>query len=140
MIQPQELRIGNYVYDRGEKVIRIDFFEHLENGYDCKFGQNGEPLPDGAPAHPLTEYTDYAEPIPLTEEWLVKLGFVEIYSSDFRRRFELTQSPCFEYSFAFNQETTGDAIYYGRYLKCECVHQLQNIYHALTGKEMEVKP
>ena len=58
MIQSNELRIGNYVFDRGGKVLRIDFFEYLENGYSCKFGQKIG-VDGWGEVHPLTEYTDY---------------------------------------------------------------------------------
>lgn len=73
MINANELRLGNFVKDRGGKVIRIDFLEHIQNGYDTKFGQLI--FLEGNEVHPMTEYTDYAEPIPLTEEWLLKFGF-----------------------------------------------------------------
>lgn len=144
MIQPQELRLGNYVYDRGEKVIRIDFFEHLENGYDCKFGQNGIVDPEWGHTHPLTEYTEYAKPIPLTEEWLLKFGF----ENDTYGNFTLSLGDILDVqwvmvSFKYYDLKEWDSTQFSDnnlMYDCKYVHQLQNLYFSLTGKELEVKP
>lgn len=56
--------------------------------------------------------------IPLTEEWLLKFGVESIY--DFK---------------IYNDD--GDVFYYA--VGCEYVHQLQNLYFALTGEELEIK-
>jgi len=67
------------------------------------------------------------EPIPLTEEWLLKFGF-EIKQSRFGN----------EYLGKINLYTTSDkniVFCYDGYLKgIKYVHQLQNLYFALTGK------
>ena len=39
MIQGKEIKIGNYLKDRGGKVLRVDFVEYVEDGFDTKFGQ-----------------------------------------------------------------------------------------------------
>jgi len=75
MIQPNELRLGNYVQDRGGKVLKIDTFETTHNGeeYVLKVGQRM--FVNGNEVHPLTEYSDYLDPIPLTKDWLTRFGF-----------------------------------------------------------------
>jgi len=73
MIKANELRIGNLVKDRGGKTLRIDFIEYMEMGYQSKIGQRM--FLEGEEVHAMTEYTDYAEPIQLTPEWLNRLGF-----------------------------------------------------------------
>lgn len=71
------------------------------------------------------------KPIPLTEEWLLKFGFKSI------------QDGWYEYS---NSNITFSWNIYDRQLRflgepfnIQYVHQLQNLYFALTGEELEVK-
>lgn len=131
-MKAQELRIGNYVLDSGGKVLRIDFFEHLQSGYDCKFGQRM--FIDGAEVHPLTEYTNSAKPIPLTEQWLLdfcfekdeyqdnyeKIGFdIRIYDGEFLYCAISEYFPAYSISITY-------------------VHELQNLYFALTGEELQL--
>lgn len=69
------------------------------------------------------------EPIPLTEEWLFKFGFKP------------------EYSHWWNGDFTIDKSAIGGYFLCDIdihvaikyVHQLQNLYFALTGEELTLK-
>jgi len=78
----------------------------------------------------------------LTEEWLLKLGFELAYESDYRRKFDMLDSR-FGYDFDLNGDTNGmqGFRYIGNYLgHIKHVHQLQNLYFALTGKELEVTP
>lgn len=112
----RELRIGNYVYNRHGDLHEI--------GYNC-FNKFAHPTMDGNPS-------GFA-PIPLTEEWLTRFGFDKInhitegvlYKKDWLR-----------ISASLNPEWRGapikrDAVQY--------VHQLQNLYFALTGAELELK-
>jgi hypothetical protein len=70
--------------------------------------------------------------IPLTEEWLLKFGFIRVrdypvYSkNDLRIELNIAKS-----------EWTAD-LYIDR-TAIQCVHQLQNLYFALTGEELEIK-
>lgn len=74
-------------------------------------------------------------PIPLTEEWLLKFGFVANRYNDV---FEL-------YPLMFDCEYTDkgewNISYDGHPLSTEIqhVHQLQNLYFALTGEELTIK-
>lgn len=73
------------------------------------------------------------EPIPLTEEWLLKMGFEDV-------NFKGT------YGFQFLDMCLSIYKSYGvwrivfekadRMLKIKYVHQLQNLYFALTGQEL----
>jgi hypothetical protein len=69
------------------------------------------------------------KPIELTEEWLQKFGF-ELYDSvEFRHFYRKND-------FDLNQDYQPidfDCI------EIKYVHQLQNLYFALTGKELEIK-
>ena len=79
MIDNKEIQIGHYVKDRKGRVIKIDFIEYLENGYSTKFGMYQEEKDsEWFGMHPLTEYTDFAEPIEISGHWLIALGFEEL--------------------------------------------------------------
>ena len=64
-MNPQELRIGNYVSYRDERECIVSCLGHkfetenMNNGLACG-------------SDDIQEY----KPIPLTEEWLIKFGFV----------------------------------------------------------------
>lgn len=83
------------------------------------------------------------KPIPLTQEWLVKLGFDKL-ENDIPTYFK-----CFgnliedDYEFSFNIYVDSEQNYFitifGRKIIIKHVHQLQNLYHALTGEELTIK-
>lgn len=130
MVNPKQLRLGNYIHDRGGKVLRIDFMEYVRDGYDTKVGQLMHL--EGQEVHPMTEYTDYANPIPIIEEWLFRMGFEkDIFWSDY----------IFNDIFITLNDTDNtymldiDILH----IKIQYVHQLQNLYFALTGEELEIK-
>lgn len=135
-MKAQELRLGNYVLDSGGKVLRIDFFEHLQSGYDCKFGQRM--FLASEEVHPMTDYTNSAKPIPLTEQWFIDFGFEKFGDNS---SFYLG---CYENGFIFDRyDSTQARIWWrGRYMgicqRLEYVHQLQNLYFALTGEELQL--
>jgi len=113
MIKSNELRIGNSILQDGELVFvtpwRLGLIELDSVVY---------------------------EPIPLTEEWLIKFGFFEKYKSTSNRwnigGFELHD--CED----DDGQLQGVFLYDFR-LEVKYVHQLQNLYFALTGKELEIK-
>jgi len=79
--------------------------------------------------HDLPYFFDEIEPIPLTEEWLVKFGF-EIKQGRFGN----------EYFGKINLYTASDKKIVFCYDDClkgiNYVHQLQNLYFALIGEEL----
>ena len=87
--------------------------------------------------------------IPLTEAWLLKAGFgVKTTLSEYRFRwikgkFELMKVfwEDEEPQFCLSKTANGDLSYYahGEIPKVEYLHQLQNLYFALTGEELEFK-
>ena len=146
-MKANELRIGNFVKDRGNKVIRIDFMEYQESGYSTKFGQRmflGE-----EEVHPMTEYTYYAIPIEITEEWLLKFGFTNIDNTNIYVK--SMHKICAEklkslavyidennYTIAIVDYYTGVEKTDLLHFDYEFVHQLQNLYFALTGEELTI--
>lgn len=79
------------------------------------------------------------QPIPLNEEWLIKFGF----------SFENSQHPEIKgfwhnrlnnFNFYFEQFPDNSFNYCAEdYVPLTTVNQLQNLYFALTGKELEIK-
>lgn len=80
-------------------------------------------------------FEDEVEPIPLTEEMLVRLGFKKSKGKNLKE-FILGDFIIYTYP------ETGIELYYGVgfYIKIQYVHQLQNLYFTLTGTELTLKP
>lgn len=87
----------------------------------------------------IETFSDF-EPIPLTEEWLLKFGF-EINR---QTKEENNIWRCYSEEGFFEVEQIGSSFFlddndcYGT--KINHVHQLQNLYFALTGEELTLKP
>ena len=85
---------------------------------------------------------DWIKPIPLTEELLVRFGFFSKYKSCNRH--------WYNGSFALDQKSDEDddgnkipteqVFYYDFRLEINYVHQLQNLYFALTETELTLNP
>jgi hypothetical protein len=132
MIQVNELRIGNYYmfadYDsivyRAVKEIKYNQFG-LQSDYD---GVNFE----------------ICRPIPITEEWLIKLGFKKDNSEDDY----IIEHPKDIVKYVLTENVLGIGLwilgvdqFYDKDYKyfswdIKFVHQLQNLYFALTQKEL----
>jgi len=126
MIKASELRIGNKI----EAVGFFGFFGSYPSGLIevreiTEFGVN---LSQGD----STIYELYnLHPIPLTEEWLVKFGAE--YKDYFGGHvFWIGASAL---------AIKGNIAYWmaNSLCKIDFVHQLQNLYHALTGEELQIK-
>ena len=117
-MKANELRIGNLVYFEYQVVdINIGDF------------------------HIIEKESKFFKPIPLTEEWLLKFGF------------EDSKIVCGEYIMqvsvnSFSGTLTKDASWFISIVHVSAhqtitvvkqyVHQLQNLYFALTGKELSI--
>jgi len=136
-MQANELRIGNYFNDRAGKLLKLDWWESI-NKACCKMEIEGKEV------HPMTEYVESCTPILLTEEWLVKFGFKKVrentkhFKVDF---FHYENDDCWIYlildGFELELNTSDERHNLDRTYKY--VHQLQNLYFALTGKELTIK-
>ena len=128
---PNELRLGNYVQfdndtftDRFEKagvnVFKVNLISEGLVKIDIGFGaaQRFEIEPVFSPQ------LEDLKPIPLTEEWLLKFGFRE------------SNKYLFKYKLGLKKR--GDNYFYDN-ISIKHVHQLQNLYFALTGEELTLK-
>lgn len=133
MIKPHELRIGNYVYDDEQIIVKIECLRSKEfndwNGvddYEIQFSKDGDLCWSGP-----------CFGIPLTEDWMLKFGFEPCYEgvtgehpwASFKKDGIEISLPYFEFTFS-----EGDFV-----ATLKSVHQLQNLFFALTGEELEFK-
>src|SRR5690606_13658422 len=121
MIQANELRIGNYVniylgvndkdgcWYSNYEITGLDIAQIDEGDYIC------------------------IEPIELTEEILLKCGFRNSEDDT------LTNEHGFTLGRKMNINKTPYFMTRGTFIELKHLHQLQNLYFALTGKELEVK-
>lgn len=120
MITPQELRIGN----RLEYFINEDGVEWAETIIDWQDFQWVSTFE--------SEFNKKHRPISLTQEWLLKFGFVlNDDGGDMKGNDRFWSRPGFLGSLSIpnlKHSTTG--------LYIRHVHQLQNLYFALTGEEL----
>ena len=112
-LKSNEIRVGNNVLFNKE-IIKLDgslFAMYLQNELGMPF-----------------------YPIPLTEEWLIKLGFKKNnywFKNDNMLRFGLIDN---QLHCSIGNDESGFL-----YNRINYVHQLQNLYFALTGEQLEFK-
>lgn len=131
-IPVQELRIGNIVMNVENGVSRVICCDmiNLRQNY---FPPDPEEYWIGERREQILLSLGYNEAIPLTEEWLVKLGFKKYNDSN------CWKLPNNWYLFHNTEkdEILDVGFYWGElYTKIEAVHQLQNLYYAITKKEL----
>jgi hypothetical protein len=87
----------------------------------------------------LEEYKTDIRPIPLTPEWLNKLGFhSDIFFEGDRPVYALNKSAINFYVDFDNLQPIQDGFPIAE-IKIKHVHQLQNLFFALTGTELTLK-
>ena len=122
-MKAQELRIGNWF--RGDDTSQG---HHQITAYEI-FDFHTDPL------------DDYYQPIPLTEEWLLKFGEIKAPNSTIYCGDQDTES------YVWKVNLKEHYVYEGIDAMCNIiswqpikyVHQLQNLYFALTGEELTIK-
>jgi hypothetical protein len=119
----REMRIGNLVKDglTGELMRIVEL--SLNTMISYVIDREKYPLPEGCTT----------EPIPLTEEWLIKFGF----ETDKIMFWNGVMSMGY-YSDGFYYCPTSSIIL-KRGIEIKYVHQLQNLYFALTGNELTIQ-
>lgn len=120
-MEAQELRLGNWIEVICNDIVVPDSIEEC-NRYHLKDLVKG------------SDYYSY-KPIPLTEEWLLKFGF-------HRSQFMFYDGSFAYYKGDFGIDLTGQPTWGDPQigiLHIKHVHQLQNLYFALVGKELTIK-
>jgi len=141
MIQANELRRGIFIMDRGNKMWAIDCWESCDK-VAAKIPSLGiHPVLGEMFGHPFTEKLEYLQPIPLTPEILEKCGFEN--DNVFEKMFKYLNKSIYDTDKLTFRKEEGficfDGIKYRTLLKhIIYLHQLQNLYFALTGEELTV--
>lgn len=119
-MKSNELRIGNIIeidqYPNNRVITTIE----CGNDIDQVIKLNGKP-------------------IPLTEEWLLKFGFLKYkygHNAYRQKSFIIEEGLLKNYPYGFRKRIFKEDSLGLTYLKH--VHQLQNLYFALTGEELQI--
>lgn len=123
----QELRTGNKVF---YKTVDLNTGNEILN--EITITANDIKIIE------LNEGYNRYFPIPLTEEWMLKLGFEKVNGGLFKRHTD--SETTLDWDCLTGLYLMGDD---GKEIKefdhIEYVHQLQNLYHALTSEELTIK-
>jgi hypothetical protein len=149
MIKPNELRLGNLFYDDDNDVSKvIAFVPHERNivKNNFRFSEAGciikyDVYTDKGLEEEFTISTELASPIPLTPEWLRKFGGYKqrtpFYCIDMPLNIgEINVNPdngvvWLRHHRVKETNLNPVSVYF--------VHQLQNLFFALTGEELTIK-
>jgi hypothetical protein len=128
-MKANELRIGNYIGDKDDIAIvesidkdgcMVQFINDEKQGFRIS-----EPI----------------KPLPLTEEWLLKFGFEKKENGLFTKKLEYIYNSlkyCEDYKIWIYYNDDNDAAC-NSIADLNFVHELQNLYFALTKKELTMK-
>ena len=134
-----ELRIGNYVYY--EHTTHIVSGVHGNKVYSW-WVKDGEPVIEyeakdisGTQVeNPYIDVISQYEPIPLTEEWLIKLGFEKLTDSkDGFKNTTYTYTKGISFIVYFDGVRLSTNFWMGN--EKHYIHQLQNLFYVLSGEE-----
>lgn len=129
-MRANQLRIGNFIKDtESGGVVRVI----------CFCGDSIATVNEGSVNFATTQYDvdlNSCKGVELTEEWLVRFGF-SIQKGDWSSATHTVNT-----DFAINNKIDGNwrftPIWCKDYKPINYVHQLQNLYFALTGEELQL--
>lgn len=119
-----ELRLGNLVFNKMREINQVCF----------KITNTSEN--SGMKINGISER--FIQPIPLTEDWLLKFGFNKKINTRFcnAEMFQICNKYIIAKPWGKNLMMFNNTLSRGYLLDVKYVHQLQNLYFALTGKEL----
>jgi hypothetical protein len=139
-MKANELRIGNLIYEIVDTPENPKLKELFRVSTICELFNTLHDIDDNITS------IDNCEPIPLTEEWLLNLNFNSQYKKgwigiDVKHSNGTTTDFVLSYPKRMGMWQTFFAFEYDsyRFVELKYVHQLQNIYFALTGEELTIK-
>jgi hypothetical protein len=134
MIKARELRIGNFISDDDGVLAKVIGFMPFEHSIRCDEEEGCQLLVDcyhanGSRRSGCATDSPVCNPIPLTPEWLERCGFGNEDGSTLWDNGIIT-------IFDYNENNIYSFHYQSKKASIEYLHQLQNLYHALTGEEL----
>lgn len=131
-IEARDLRIGNLVMAGNSRVLVNGIHDGFSGGIN-PYSWSG----DGDSGIDVDYEFSVLSGVPLTEDWLVKLGFVHRtaqdiswYSIDGKNGISLSDN---KFNFI-----TGNFVCQLVLREIQYVHELQNLYFSITGKELVI--
>lgn len=137
-VEPTELRLGNWLQSY---IIWNDGFGNVSKKVIAPFRTDIETLEMLSSSQALL---CTMEPIPLTHEILEKCGFVRHFNSnEFWNHWQLVEngwhvSEWLQNHKAAGFEEKGTCYWSDQFIPVKYLHRLQNLYHELTNKELEI--
>lgn len=119
-MKANELRIGNIIKNENDSITHI---VELTDYDRVAMGENR-----------VVSDLSNCEPVPLTEEWLLKFGFIFSHSRGFEEYYDKN-----DVGLTIIGSGTPDIKILYRSTQLKFIHQLQNIYFALTAEELTIK-
>lgn len=131
-MEAKELRIGNYIERDGNILEAVRIAKDGIINYDLVKKSEGMHVNSGN-----------VIPIQLTNEWLFKLGFKKVredyFSIDKDKYHTISLAIVNNFYMPFIRSNHHEAGENFSFYGIKHVHQLQNLYFALTGCELEIK-
>ncbi|MCU7613517.1 hypothetical protein N0B16_03625 [Chryseobacterium sp. GMJ5] len=125
-----DLKIKNLVEYNNQIFTITEIFQNEKENYFVKI-ENDD--------HSFSVPADSIEPIKINEDWLEKFGFLKTYTSDHRIRYERPE-PFIKYDIDLSSKKIVEGLkIYGNSIKCKYIHEFQNIFSCLFGKETGIK-
>lgn len=125
-MKAKNLRIGNWVKD-----------EHGIAQYIYRLWVGGAELAEDEKGSDDFDYTeDEIFGIPITEDWLIKFGFKDI-SNRVEKRFIKDNFNWYSSSNEVVVELDNGINGYDLWTGCKHIHELQNLFFAITGTELD---
>lgn len=134
-VTASELRIGNLVHfpftAENVKVLGINAREYKSEIIHTISFEKGINL--------YCEKPSVLKPIPLSNEWLERLGFYIVSDNEFKTRFDILKDGRIDFIRVKHELCTSGVRFEGAMLKgIDYVHQLQNFYFIITGSELHI--
>ncbi|PQA89916.1 hypothetical protein B0A69_21785 [Chryseobacterium shigense] len=121
-----DLKIKNLVDYKNQTYTITEIFHGANHDYFVKIEND---------FHSISVPADSIKPIQITEEWLEKFGFLRTYISEQRIRYERPET-FIKYDFDLSSKKIMEGLkIYGNSIRCKYIHEFQNIFSCLFGKE-----
>jgi hypothetical protein len=142
-MKANELRIGNLLYLNNPEfwenylnlVVQVDGIDNNMTKKEKEYWKNSfgslKLICGNLEFH---QFSEFAKPIPLTEEWLLKFGFKHIKDNWYNLFANSNTFNVYLFSeIGFRVEIVNQSI-----AVLNNVHELQNLYFALTNEELKI--